>query len=41
MMPFLGIVLVFSFIKQVYNYVFVATGKHNVLLLVNGIGVFV
>ncbi len=41
LMPFLGIVLVFSFIKQVYNYVFVATGKHNVLLLVNGIGVFV
>ncbi|MCX6823812.1 MAG: oligosaccharide flippase family protein [candidate division SR1 bacterium] len=41
LLPFLGIVLIFSFIKQVYNYVFVATGKQNVLLLVNGVGVFI
>ncbi|MCX6825198.1 MAG: oligosaccharide flippase family protein [candidate division SR1 bacterium] len=41
LMPFLGIILLFSFVKQVYNYVFVATGKHNVLLLVNGVGVLV
>ncbi len=41
LMPLLGIVLVFSFVKQVYNYVFVATGKQNVLLGVNGIGVLI
>ena len=41
LMPLLGIVLLFSFVKQVYNYVFVATGKQNVLLGVNGIGVLI
>lgn len=40
-MPFLGIVLLFSFVKQVYNYIFVATENQNVLLGVNGVGVAV
>ncbi len=40
-LPFLGIVLVGSFIKQVYNYLFVAVDKQNVLLPINLIGVFV
>ena len=40
-MPFLGIVLALSFVKQVYNYIFVATGKQNVLLGVNGLGVVI
>lgn len=34
-LPFLGIVLFFSFIKQVYNYLFVAIDKQNVLLPIN------
>lgn len=41
LMPLLGVVLLLSFIKQVYNYIFVATGKQNVLLGVNGVGVFI
>ncbi len=38
-LPFLGIVLFFSFVKQVYNYLFVVVDKQNVLLRINGIGV--
>jgi O-antigen/teichoic acid export membrane protein len=41
LMPFLWIILACSFIKQVYNYIFVATEKQNVLLIINGFGVFV
>jgi len=37
----LGIVLVLSFIKQVFNYLFVATEKQNVLFVNNLIGVTV
>ena len=40
-MPFLWIVLFASFIKQVYNYIFVATDEQNVLLKINGIWVIV
>lgn len=40
-LPFLGIVLFFSFIKQVYNYLFVTVDKQNVLLGINGIGVII
>lgn len=40
-LPFLGIVLALSFIKQVYNYLFVAQEKQNVLLGINLIGVIV
>ncbi|MEI6426396.1 MAG: oligosaccharide flippase family protein, partial [Candidatus Absconditabacteria bacterium] len=39
--PFLGIVLFASFVKQVYNYIFVATDQQNVLLKINGVGVIV
>lgn len=39
LLPFLGIVLFRSFIKQVYNYLFVAVEKQNVLLPINLIGV--
>ncbi len=35
LLPFLGIVLALSFIKQVYNYIFVATKKQNLLLGIN------
>jgi len=38
-LPFLGIVLALSFVKQVYNYLFVAEEKQNVLLAINGLGV--
>ncbi|MCF7834749.1 oligosaccharide flippase family protein [Candidatus Gracilibacteria bacterium] len=38
-LPFLGFVLRQSFIKQVFNYLFVATDKQNVLLGINAIGV--
>lgn len=38
-LPFLWIVLGMSFIKQVYNYLFVAVEKQNVLLPINLIGV--
>lgn len=38
-LPFLWIILAFSFVKQVYNYIFVATDRQNVLLRINGIGV--
>lgn len=40
-LPFLGIVLFWSFIKQVYNYLFVAVDKQNVLLPINLVGVLV
>lgn len=40
-LPFLGIVLFGSFIKQVYNYLFVAVEKQNVLLPINLIWVLV
>ncbi len=40
-LPFLGLVLLWSFIKQVYNYLFVAIDKQNVLLPINLLGVLV
>ncbi len=40
-LPFLGIVLLRSFVKQVYNYLFVAVEKQNVLLPINLIGVLI
>lgn len=40
-LPFLGIVLALSFIKQVFNYLFVAEEKQNVLLIINLIGVVI
>lgn len=40
-LPFLGIVLLWSFIKQVYNYLFVAVDKQNVLLPINLVWVLV
>ena len=41
LMPLLWVVLLLNFVKQIYNYVFVATGKQNVLLGVNGIWVVI
>lgn len=38
-LPFLWIVLVLSFIKQVLNYLFVALGKQNILFGVNLMGI--
>jgi len=38
-LPFLWIVLFLSFVKQVYNYLFVAVEKQNVLLPINLIGI--
>jgi len=40
-LPFLWIVLLRSFIKQVYNYLFVAVDKQNVLLPINLIWVLI
>lgn len=40
-LPFLGVVLLRSFIKQVYNYLFVAVDKQNVLLPINLIWVLI
>ena len=40
-LPFLGVVLLRSFIKQVYNYLFVAVEKQNVLLPINLIWVLI
>lgn len=40
-LPFLGIVLFASFIKQVYNYLFVAVEKQNFLLRINLFGVII
>ena len=40
-LPFLGIVLLMSFIKQVYNYTFVALDQQNKLISINGIGVLI
>ena len=40
-LPFLGIVLFMSFIKQVYNYTFVALDEQNKLFSINGIGVLI
>lgn len=34
-LPFLGIVLFFSFIKQIFNYLFVSLEKQNVLFTIN------
>lgn len=40
-LPFLWVVLFLSFIKQVYNYLFVTVDKQNVLLGINWFGVIV
>ncbi len=40
-LPFLGIVITLSFIKQVFNYLFVSTDLHNKLLWINLFGVVV
>lgn len=40
-LPFLGAVLWMSFMKQVFNYVFVANDKQNVLLGINAFGVLI
>ena len=40
-LPFLGIVITLSFIKQVFNYIFVSTGHQNKLLSVNARGLIV
>lgn len=40
-LPFLWIVLVLSFIKQVYNYLFVALEKQNILFGINLTGVLI
>ena len=40
-LPFLGIVISLSFIKQVFNYLFVSTDLHNKLLGINLFGVVV
>jgi len=40
-LPFLGIVITLSFVKQVFNYIFVATGHQNKLLSVNARGLIV
>lgn len=40
-LPFLGIVLVLSFIKQVYNYLFVVLEKQNLLFEINLIWVLI
>ena len=40
-MPFLGLVLLASFVKQVYNYVFVAVDRQNLLLGINGVWVLI
>ena len=40
-LPFLGSVLVLSFIKQVYNYLFVALEKQNLLFEINLVGVLI
>jgi O-antigen/teichoic acid export membrane protein len=40
-LPFLGIVLTLSFIKQVFNYLFVAVDKQNILFTINLIGVII
>jgi O-antigen/teichoic acid export membrane protein len=40
-LPFLGIVLILSFIKQVFNYLFVAVDKQNILFTINLIGVII
>ncbi len=38
-LPFLGIVLILSYIKQVFNYVFISFEKQNILLPVNLTGI--
>ena len=40
-LPFLAVVLTLSFIKQIFNYLFVATDQHNKLLRTNLFGVIV
>lgn len=40
-LPFLGVVITLSFVKQVFNYIFVSTGHQNKLLSVNARGLIV
>lgn len=40
-LPFLAIVLFFSFIKQIFNYIFVAHEKQNKLLWINLFGIII
>ena len=41
LLPWLALVLLLSFIKQVYNFLFVSLHLNNKLLVVNGIGVLI
>lgn len=41
LLPWLALVLLLSFIKQVYNFLFVSLHLNNKLLRVNGIGVLI
>lgn len=41
LLPFLGVVLILSFIKQIFNYIYVSIEKHNTLLRVNLFGVVI
>ncbi len=40
-LPFLGFVLVLSFVKQIFNYIFVANEKQNKLFWINLVGVII
>jgi O-antigen/teichoic acid export membrane protein len=40
-LPFLALVLWLGFIKQVFNYLFVAIDKNNEILWVNSVGVVI
>ncbi len=40
-LPYLGIILLLSFIKQVFNYIFISTNIHNKLLKINLFGVVI
>jgi O-antigen/teichoic acid export membrane protein len=41
LLPWLAVVLFGSFIKQSFNYLFLAIKKQNILLYINGFGILI
>lgn len=41
LLPRLAVILIGSFIKQCFNYLFLAIGRQNILLTINGVGILI
>lgn len=41
LLPWLAVILVGSFIKQCFNYLFLSIDRQNILLTINGVGILI